>query len=410
MVRGPMITQPRTCLFRWSPWLGPISLMLITAAILFMRRPDQFLAPYIWVEDGRFILREYLEQGWQTILNPLAGYLVLSTKIIAYLSFKTSILHAPEIELALTILLTFGVVAAVAFSPTHLQYRPLCALSVLLVPTAPEVYAVSLYAFWWAAILYLLAILWDEARGKVWLRYAFIVFGGLSSPLAVSLFPAFIVRAIVERRGWLAAALASLVAAIQVIAMMQQRLSAALSTLDIHAVHDSLARFAGDFLFDGAGLPGALLLFVFCGGVIVFYRRRFQWHFWFLVGVYAVICASVAARLLPDTLSIIAPFTDGVRYFFYPFILLSWLLLWVAKKSNGAVRAIVAAIFAVSVLSSGRGLTSHHVHFSWRDEMLKCANSETYRLPIHFMGAVKDMWNVEFKGSECQAMIDRSLF
>jgi hypothetical protein len=384
-------------------------LLALTVAVLFLRRPDQFLAPYIWVEDGRFILREYLEQDWRTILNPLAGYLVVATKIISYLSFKASILYAPEVEVVLTVLLTFGVVCAIAFSPTHLRYPALCAMSVLLIPTDAETFAVSLYSFWWAGILYLLAVIWDEERGKIWLRYAFIVFGGLSSPLAVTLAPLFILRAAVERRGWGAAAIAVVVAGLQIEAMIQQRVDASISTVNVQTAIDALRQLVGNFLFQGAGLLGGIFLLALYGGAIARNRRRFGWPFWLLVTVNIVICASVALRL-NEHLATINQFIAGPRYFFYPFIVLGWLLIWVAAESNGIVRAITVCIFAVSIVTAGTELSRRHDHISWRDEILKCANSETYKIPLHFIGETKNMWDVEFKGAECREMIRRSLF
>ena len=160
-----------------------IFLIVLTVAVLFMRRPDQFWHPYIWVEDGYYTLRFSLEDGWRTIFAPLAGYLCVASKLIGYAAYRISILWAPEIELALTVAFTSAVVAAVAYSPTHLRWPFLCAVAVLFVPTDSEVFAVSAYAFWWAGLLMFLALLWDTARGREWLRWSFIVFGGLSSPL-----------------------------------------------------------------------------------------------------------------------------------------------------------------------------------------------------------------------------------
>lgn len=393
-----------------SRGLTALLLLCITVAVLFLRRPDQFLAPYIWVEDGRYILREYFDQGWGTLLKPLAGYLVLATKIISYLSFKASILYAPQIELVLTVLLTFGVVAAVAFSPTHLRLPVLCAISVLLIPTDAENFAVSSYAFWWAGIFYLLALIWDEGRGKNWLRYSFILFGGLSSPLAVSLGGLFILRATVERRGWIAAALAVIVAGFQIAAMKQQHLDTQIFLPGIETVRAALGQFVGNFLFDGAGLLGGILLLAVYGGVIAANRQRFGWPFWLLVAINVIICASISLRMPSQSLAVIDQFNVGPRYFFYPFIVLSWLLIWVAAVSNGIVRTMTACIFVISYAMAGVGLSRRHDHISWRDEVLKCANSETYKIPVHYIGSLKEMWDAEFKGSECRDLIKRSLF
>ena len=385
-------------------------LFVATVVVLILRRPDQFLAPYIWAEDGRYILREYLEQDWGTILNPLAGYLLLATKIISYLSFKASILYAPEIEVALTVLLTFGVICAIALSPTHLRFPALCSLSVLLIPTDAETFAVSLYAFWWAGILYLLAVIWDEDRGRISFRYAFIVFGGLSSPLAVSLAPFFILRAAVERRGWGAAAVAVIVAGFQIAAMKQQRLDAQIFMPELRTITAAIGQFVGNFLFNGARLSGAVPLLALYGALIALRYQRFKWPFWILVAVNVIICASISLRLPSESLAAIDQFTAGPRYYFYPFIVLSWLLIWVAAESNGAVRIITACIFVVSLATAGAGLSRRHDHVSWRDEVLKCSNSETYKIPLHYIGSSKEMWSADFKGSECKEMIERSLF
>jgi hypothetical protein len=390
--------------------LGPISLILITVAILFLRRPDQFLAPYVWVEDGSFVLREYLENGWRTILYPLAGYLVISTKIISAASFKASILYAPQIAIVLTTLFTCGVVCAIAFSPTHLRCPVLCAFSVLLVPTDPEVFAVSLYAFWWAGILCLLAAMWDEDRDKVWLRYFFIILGGLSSPLAVSLAPVFILRAIVERKGWIAALIALLIGGIQARAMLQARMGTSVSSLGPNTVPAAIQKLAADFLFNGAGLWIGIGLIAIYGAACIWNRKNFGWPFVVLLCIYGIVSASVLLRLSYDTLLIIHKFVAGQRYFFYPFIVLGWLLIWIAAETNNFVRIATALVFMVSIIGAGWRLSSRHDHFSWRDQILKCSTSDTYELPIHYSGYTPNMWKVEMKGSECRDLMHRSLF
>ena len=392
------------------PRLVAIFLVLFTIAVLFARRPDQFLAPYIWVEDGRWVLREYLNDGWRTILYPLAGYLVISTKIIGWLSFKSSILYAPQIAIVLTTLFTCGVICAIAFSPTHLRCPVLCALSVLLLPTGPEVFAVSLYSFWWAGILYLLALVWDEDRGKVWLRYFFIVFGGLSSPLAVALMPVFILRSCVERKGWRAAILALVIAIIQILAMFQQQMGTTISTLGPSIIPNAIRRLVGDFLFVGAGLWGGVIILAVYGSVIYWNRQRFGWPFWVLLCTYALVCASILLRLSNDTLFIIDKLLAAHRYFFYPFIVLSWLLIWIAAQTNNIVRVATACLFAVSITAAGTRMSNRHEHFSWRNEILKCSTSENYKVPLQFSGYAADMWSIELKGSECRDLMQRSLF
>jgi hypothetical protein len=175
-------------------------LILATVLILFARRPDQFLHPTLWVEDT-FILREYVNHGWWSLLEPLNnGYYILISKIVAFIAFKTSFSWAPQIELFLIVAFTCAVIVSVALSPTHLQWPFLCAVAVLIVPSDPEVFAVSMYGFWWAGILLLLALFWRSDARLQWLRWLYIVIGGLSSPIIVVVAGLLAVRAVFEKK------------------------------------------------------------------------------------------------------------------------------------------------------------------------------------------------------------------
>src|SRR5689334_5447567 len=161
----------------WRRNLGEgVSLVGLTVLLLWLRRPDQFSHPYIWAEES-WLLQRYAEWGLAGLAQPVNGIEIGVSKLIALLSFKISILHAPAIAAWLTLAFTCGVVLAIRFAPTHLRARYLCALLPLLIPTSPEALAVGLYAFWWAGLLVILALMWDSGRNHQALRAAFIVIG-----------------------------------------------------------------------------------------------------------------------------------------------------------------------------------------------------------------------------------------
>jgi len=57
----------------------PAVAMSISVLIFILRRPDQFLNPQIWNEEG-LILKTLSERGIiETTLSPLAGYLIAPT-------------------------------------------------------------------------------------------------------------------------------------------------------------------------------------------------------------------------------------------------------------------------------------------------------------------------------------------
>ena len=171
-----------------------------TLLAMALRRPDQWSAPAVWIEEGTVALPDYVANGWSSVLHPMMGYLVLPTKLILATAATLSFRWLPEIEFALTLLFTAGVLAAIAFCPTDLKYRPLCALALLALPIDSEAYATSAYAFWWGSLLTILPLIWrrDGARHDV-LRGLLLVFGGLSSPLIIALTPLYAVRAALLR-------------------------------------------------------------------------------------------------------------------------------------------------------------------------------------------------------------------
>jgi hypothetical protein len=381
-----------------------IFLCLATVAILFFRRPDQFFNPGIWVEDGTVILKAYAERGLASIVEPVSGYHILSSKIIALLAFKISIRFAPEIMLALTIALTCSVICAIALSPTFLPWPAACALAALLVPIDGEVFAVSELSFWWAGLLLFLALAWRSECAPAW-RHVFIVFGGLSSPAILPIAPLLAVRALAERdrNAVIAAAVACLIAAIQGL------------TIVTHPNPYGPLPFSLVSLSNGAAKLGVPFLFALLVGGGVLLRPKPHLSF-FLLGIAALaLCAMTLARLPLDYAH---PLSQGPRYFFYPYIIAMWLAIWVSAKANAVVRVgIMAALgcivaYAVLVRSSKpyQGFSRRHVPIYWRADLAACvARNGPFRLPIQFDGSKNDAWVVELTGEQCRDLINRSL-
>ncbi len=260
-------------------WMVAAGLVGATVAVLFLRRPDQFLSPYIWVEDGTIVLPAFAARGWWSILEPVNGYLIMASKLITLSAFQISFGLAAHIALWLTVAFTTLVVLAVAFSPTHLRYKPLCALAVLLVPTDAEVFAVSEYAFWWAGILLILAVLWDG--GRPWLRAGYVLLGGLSSPLIGPVAILLAIRAAWERcsTGMALAAMAVSLAALQAGVAYVTIHNSGAATLGLLAAHTAVDKLVGFFLFGSYTVHVgrfANLGFVILGAIaaLVWHRRE----------------------------------------------------------------------------------------------------------------------------------------
>lgn len=389
-----------------------ILLLVTTIGVLFIRRPDQFLHPYIWVEDGLYILREFADFGYWTLAMPLAGYSMLATKLISVIAYKMAFLWAPEIELALIVAFTCSVIVAVALSPTHLRWPSLCALAVLVVPTDAEVFTVSSYAFWWTGPLLILALLWDDTRGRNWLRWLYIVFGGLSSPIIVPIAVLLWLRAGLERRAVeiFTAGIATVVMVAQILAMRQQGVIVHLDAFMARTPLDLIKHFVGDFFYSGGPRFFGLSIALGLAAVIWFSRSRLDRYFVLLVLAFIAISVVIPLRSPPGQFENINVFAAGPRYFFYPFICLGWILIWLAHESPNSVRIATAAAWLVALVVASPGLSRRHDPIDWRKHIVACTTSDRYQIPIHYNGRIADVWRANYTGDECRKLLGKSVW
>ncbi|MCG6204147.1 hypothetical protein LPW26_05835 [Rhodopseudomonas sp. HC1] len=385
----------------------------LTVLVLFVRRPDQFLAPYIWVEDGAKLLPDFLTYGWSSFFMPVQGYLILATKLLTLSSFSISFLHFATVSLAITVISTAAVVVFIAAAPTDLKLKPLCAAVVLLIPTDPEVFAVGEYIFWWAGLLILLALVWTPGGGANWARWFAIGFGGLSSPIILPLSVLFVLRAwrLRGRREELVTlAVVLAVVAIQASVMLSTTdRVASLNVVSWQELRAVIERFFGSFICGSCEMSGrtrvvmgAVVLTLIVGASI-----RMPLTYKLLLLSLLLIVATTIQR---NPASILNPYSAGPRYFFYPYVLLSWLLISVAASSTWiSLRIGAAAIVGCAIAVGLTHLSRYHTHINWEQQVRSCAASKIYGLPVHFDGTSAP-WVLQLKGDDCSKMVERSLF
>lgn len=383
--------------------------------VLWFRRPDQFAAPYVWVEDGTVNLRDFLEHGWASLWHPINGYFSVPIKFVHALSMSLSFRWLPEISLVLTVLFTYAVLAVVAFAPTRLRWPFLCALGVLLIPTDAETFAVSLYVGWWGTLLALIPLVWNQESRHEGLRLGLLALGGLSSPLIVGLAPLYAIRAIALRRRneLIVAVLAAVLAAAQAIAMSKAAIlpSAGMLNVDVAVV---IGKFFGYYLIvaetfakTGGTLYVGLALVAFVAASWWVYRRELGLAFLLLGMALVVAIVFSTARVSVDA---IHPIFGGPRYFFFPYILLSWILLQLASLEHAGTRLVACMLLAASIRNMLDGGRRTHATLDWRAQVEACTSEPTYRIPVHFAGDSNNVWQVEMSGEECRRLVQRSLF
>lgn len=397
-------------------WVQIAIIVPATVALLAFRRPDQFVAPYIWVEDGTVSLKQYIEHGWMSLIDPVAGYLILPSKIIHLTAFSISATHYPEISNWLNVIFHILVLCAIAFSPTTLRLPFFCAIATLLLPTDSEVFGTSHYAFWWGSLLLLPPLLWREDRNEsLWPRLAMTTFGALSSPLVITLLPLFALRSLLRRTRndhiVLAVAMSCAVVQASFLTTSGTHGTSLPQTLDVAQV---VQKFLGMFVYNRNGASSMLQLYLGAGllallvaGAITA-RGRLGWvHF----ALLAAMAASVVISVMRAPLEIIDPINSGPRYFFYPYIFLCWIILQLIPivPRRIAVVLIVVVLFSLTqFLSFG---TRRHDHLDWPANLERCARqpgAAPVEVPIHFDGSAS-LWHARLKPAECRTLRERSL-
>jgi hypothetical protein len=397
-----------------------IWLFLATIVALLIRRPDQLLRPYLWVEDGRVNLPAFAAQGWSMVVEPIVGYLSVPMRAVFAIAASISFRWLPELLAALTVAATFAVVATIAMAPTLLRYRSLCAIAVLLVPTAPEVFGVSLYLLWWFSLLAVLPVLWAIQPGNhMGARVVLLIVGGLSSTLIIALLPLYLLRAALLRN---AGEIIVLVIAIALAATQ-------FSVMNSHGAHMELplswlsaeatvSRFLGMYPlwwpripYPAGYLSLGLAFAVFLALAIrpaAQNERLVRGTFVLLAALLVLTIAASILRVRPEDMHSVAA---GPRYFFLPYAIISWLLIQIAANARGHWRSIAVILLLTATLNALVHGRARHPPKPWRTHVERCTGSDFYSFPIHYEGYAAHgiTWSVTLSGNDCRRLLRRSL-
>lgn len=361
-----------------------VFLLFFAVIILLWRRPGQFWYPYIFAEDGTFIIDQYISYGWKSLFYPVNGYYITTSRIINMLAFKISFWYYPELASLLTNLFTISVVFAVAYSPTHLKRPYLCAIMTLLVKTGSECFGVALYSFWWAGLLLVLAVIWQDGKRPL-LRNFFILLGGFSCPIVYIATPLLVFLAIYKRKvNDIVAAIIVLIPCVLQIMVIHESYNAKITSTQL--VSNILVNILGSYTFLQTRsfwllLLGGILLAVILISHLKFSRLSLKsfindnlYYLLLLAWLGGVILASIyRVDWLRSDRRPLGFFEH--RYFFYPFIILSWLNIWIIAELPNLYPKIILKIFMILVLfnflfgGAYKAMPINQPDFNWREQL-----------------------------------------
>lgn len=427
-IANPLQRRTRSIRERFNhltPLTQLIALTLLILLILFIRRPLQLIHPDVWVEDGAIYVPDVFTFGFGSIFRPINGYLSVIPRFFTWLSLLFPLEWYPNLSNFLGLLFNIGTFLSVVYFPTLLRNKTLCALSVFLIPIMPEVYILPSYTFWLCSILLILVLLWSpnrEAKSEFFLREFIIVFCGLSTPFTVLITPLFLLRSLIFRTRQefiiLATAIAvSLVQLTLVLTTHAQATAFANQAIDIHYFQLILGKFFGYYILSPAKIPKVLNISFLLAGYLLYQffvavKAAFQpekksnpdqvsslsdqKNNQILLLLYLLLPIAIFSSVARVPAFMPHPLFAGPRYFFLPYIIISWLLIN-PPANNPYLKKIGLIILFVALINA----TSHFVQL--QEPLDWAASAREYRTKgeatflVHYDGKIKNAWFLKLK-------------
>lgn len=383
--------------------------------LLFCRAWPRLIYPEIWDEDGTQNLYELINHGIPSLFKPVNGYLIIVPKLITFASAIISISYYPEISTILAWGVTIAVFWVIATAPSQLGGGIIIAAACLLVPTNPEVFGLPLYTFWWVSLLLFVLVFWKEQSNNLALRIIIIFLASLSSPVCIVVLPLLWMRVFLfknKKIECIIAILASICVVVQILAMYcsPKTVVNGLNNISVLDFFQIIPKFFGGYaignLFSELQWPiGILVLILFS---ISIFRNRYNKVIWGLL--YLWVCC-VIMSMIRVPIKIIHQAHAGPRYFFYPFMLQSWLLIQFGiNGKNKWLQKAAILLLVIATVNTIPVIDRKHDALNWRGHLISCTYFDKYFIPVHFNGVANQAWKFGIFQAQCAKCLNEDYF
>ncbi|MGE3841854.1 MAG: hypothetical protein AB7I50_09730 [Vicinamibacterales bacterium] len=349
-------SEQRTGAGPLATWGGFAVILGAACAILFARKPDAWLNPQLWAEDGAIFVRDAWLRGLAAIVEPYAGYLHLLPRFVAAVARNLPVALVPRVFLAGSLLPVIALAALLSSPrlPLHSRDRLILMAVAVLPPMPGEVLLNTTNAQWILGFVFvtLLFVEDDARRHRAWGDAALLSLAGLTGPFSLVLAPLHIARAFLQprRANVIRAVAVALAASVQGLLLARSGRMAigqpAPPDLFLAALGARMARYLhpGSVSEEQAFLIAvvimcAVVLFV---GVLV---ASSQWM--------SAVCGVAAILLFASYLLALRQETDRIafgddRYFSLPLALLLWSCVLARDSLRLTSGTLAAGLICVS--------------------------------------------------------------
>lgn len=357
-----------------TPFGWPLPLIFFSVTILYFRRPDAFLLPQLWAEDGLHWMVPALNSPFSSIFDPYAGSLQLAMMLAGLIASFLPLVFTPTIFLIFAIsakVLPVVVAHSKRFRTVFKNRALLWALTIfyLLQPNMWEIHANLTNINWHLALLAFLVLAAPDVRSRAWKwfdRLALFI-ACLTGPFALFLLPISIIiylqkktKSSIEKL-----IIVSVCASIQLVTLFGMKNA---GSLDLSAIftHTKLLLQAIGTQISGANVIGGeaigssplsqnvsilfgvlALLIMFLGIILGNNNLRL-----FIMFSLIILTASLLRTQTDDLVQLWTNFAsgDGDRYFFIPSLAWFSALLYIMRYPNIILRSFSLLIISCIAL------------------------------------------------------------
>lgn len=378
MARDPAIERVSAWLNRWPPYALPSTVFAVSVALLFSRRPDAFLSPQFYAEDGvLWYARAYEHGALRALFIPDSGYFQVSSMLVAALAQVVPFAMAPLL-FAVVAVAVEAAPAAFLVSRRAATLVPSTAVRVgvaflyLALPNTWTNSVVVTYAPWRLALLAFLVLV-APARSKraVAFDVGVLVLAGLAGPLVLLMIPVAIVHFVARpaERSYPVLAAIALTSVAQAVCLLQ--LGATRSQAPLGASVPAFFRlFTSQFVYGlvlgqseypsaVAALPEIRSVFItipiglLAIALLAYAATRGPYALrLFVIYTATVLVATLRSAMVAggDQWLLLSEPGAGTRYFLFGVLAVAVSLVWLAASGPVALRVAACATLGATLV------------------------------------------------------------